>query len=244
MSAFKKMALVSPDELDRLRQKKVQSYNPTLRTLAFLDEEMDDILNRNDLTVDDKLRLFQTAQTRFKALSSTEPAKILAPQTLQPAPAPPAPAPAQPSIADEPGPSISERTFINHLDTKHRSKAKQLMEYLSTHPNAITSNQNNELVLNGETVAGSNFSDLFSNLYTYNSNSNRRGENDLLKTLNSLNAPTDLLTSTKIKTKLHSLRIPDPPFQSVANTSSSSQTGSGRVRPPGKRPRILRLYRI
>ena len=46
MSAFKKMSLVAAEELDRLKQKQLTSYNPELRSMVFLKDEMDRILTR------------------------------------------------------------------------------------------------------------------------------------------------------------------------------------------------------
>ena len=67
MATFKKMTLVSEEELDRLKQKQI-SYNPEVRVLAFLKDEMDQILSRNDLGIEEKLKLFQAAQGRFSTL--------------------------------------------------------------------------------------------------------------------------------------------------------------------------------
>jgi len=68
MTSFKKMALISNDELDRLKQKQLSSYNPELRSMAFLKDEMDQLLLRTDLSAEEKLKLFQSAQHRFDSL--------------------------------------------------------------------------------------------------------------------------------------------------------------------------------
>ena len=71
MSSFKKMSLVAQEELDRLKQKQLTSYQPELRSMVFLKDEMDTILNRSDLPADEKLKLFQVAQNRFASIKST-----------------------------------------------------------------------------------------------------------------------------------------------------------------------------
>ena len=45
MSAFHKLQLVSEEELNRLRQKQIAQYNPELRTAAFLQSAIDELMS-------------------------------------------------------------------------------------------------------------------------------------------------------------------------------------------------------
>ena len=68
MSSFKKLQLLSEEEVNRLKQKQISQYDPQLRAAAFLQTELDDLLSNKDLDSQQKMTLFQMAQQRFASL--------------------------------------------------------------------------------------------------------------------------------------------------------------------------------
>ena len=54
--------------MERLKQKDLRQYNPKLRAMVLLDNEMSNILNSPSLTSEEKMRIFNRAQTRFLSL--------------------------------------------------------------------------------------------------------------------------------------------------------------------------------
>ena len=64
-SLFKRLKLIDEDEIQRLVEKHLRDYDPTLKGLAQIHREMDTNLTRPDLEPEEKLTLFQNSQQRF-----------------------------------------------------------------------------------------------------------------------------------------------------------------------------------
>lgn len=71
---YRKMKLVDEAELERLIEKRIKQYDPTTRAMSKLQIEMANIVDRPDITPEEKLTLFKTANQRFQHLHS--PAQI------------------------------------------------------------------------------------------------------------------------------------------------------------------------
>ena len=114
----------------------------------------------------------------------------------------------------------------------------------------INRNEQNEIVLEGVLIAGSNFSDLVGSLYRRKAQMNLKGETDFIRALRNLNSSPDEISTHESKTLLTNSEFADAP--------SSPQHGEGRIKkkavhvkshistsrklapPPGKR---LRVYK-
>lgn len=100
MSApFKKLKLVSEEELLRLQERQLKQYDPNLRVLAKAHSQITDLLNpRQDstLTANERLRLLDMLRNRFREIKnvtmSAAPAKV---STMIPTPEKPQPEPAE-----------------------------------------------------------------------------------------------------------------------------------------------------
>ena len=68
MSAFKKLRLMDNEEYERLRQKQVSSYNPELRSIAHIQDEMRDVLSSSTMNPDEKMRIFQSLFVKSKEI--------------------------------------------------------------------------------------------------------------------------------------------------------------------------------
>lgn len=247
MTSFEKFNLIPKDEFDRLRQHDLRTYDPKLRVLACLDQEMTEILNRTDISPEEKMTNYQQAQHRFMALFKTiSPAMLAAaqePESGQSAVvAGAAAAPAAAAAAAAPneddeffnaqtssGPSM--HSFVKHLNLppNREPKAFNLMENIQKHPSLIAFDSNDQLVLNNRPIVGSKFSELFRELYVHSKSHNIHGLEPFMRALHALHISPTAISNTS----LHSYLTPTPP----------SQIGKGR-RPPGKVSNILRLYRI
>ena len=133
-------------------------------------------------------------------------------------------------------------------------KYKQLITKLSRFPHLINRNEDNEIILKGEVIEGSNFSDLIGSLYRRNSKMNLKGEQDLINLLGGMRISPEEISSRESKDLLSNVEFKDAP-------TSPLREGKGRIKkrksvplklpishtkklgpPPGKRPRILRVY--
>ncbi len=65
------MKLVEENELLRLKDKQIRDNNPQIRSMAFTQSEIDDILMDNKLSAEEKLLLINVAEKRYKGIKST-----------------------------------------------------------------------------------------------------------------------------------------------------------------------------
>ena len=157
------------------------------------------------------------------------------------------------AIATEPSvvwPTKQEMGITRNLETKY----KQLTAKLSKYPHLINRNEQNEILLKGVPIAGSNFSDLISSLYRRNTKLNLKGEQDFINHLGSMGISPDEISTKESKALLSNAEFMEVP-------TSPLKVGTGRIKkrksvhfkspissnkklcpPPGKRPRILRVY--
>ena len=59
---FKKQKLVEEHELEQVIEKQIRQYDPRIGSMAVLQKEMEDMLNRSDFAPEEKLGLFKSAQ--------------------------------------------------------------------------------------------------------------------------------------------------------------------------------------
>ena len=86
MSRFIKRVLIDQAELDRLRARQLREYSPEIQTMARLEDQIINILGREDLTADEKLSMISSRDSRFSKLrgqTQTLPA-ITAPSQAKP----------------------------------------------------------------------------------------------------------------------------------------------------------------
>jgi len=242
MTSFKKMSLIANEELERLKQKQLSSYNPELRSMVFLKDEMDQLLLRTDLPVEEKLKLFQTAQHLFDSLK---------PQVqLTPAASTPSVVrtedqeeeraddvePERPLMGPSAQPASAFARAVTKLPKTMQSKGNQLVEFLDEHEGIITATPKGELAIRGESIPGTNFSDLFRHLFIHRKQT-PPGLEHFVSALRELNVPRSTLSNRKV------IDLLDPEEFHDASNLSTSETQTGKGIPPGKRPRILYLYK-
>ena len=131
-------------------------------------------------------------------------------------------------------------------------KYKKMTTKLSGYPHLINRNERNEIILNGERIPDSNFSDLIGSLYRRKAQMNLKGEGDFIRMLRELNISPAEISTQESKELLSPSEFQDAPSSPQHGTgrntkksvpfkspiSSSKKLGP----PPGKRPRILRVY--
>ena len=67
---FKKLKLIDEQEIQRLVEKQLKEYDPVLRTLGKLQREMDSVLDRDDLSAEDKQGLYQANLGKFLSMKN------------------------------------------------------------------------------------------------------------------------------------------------------------------------------
>ncbi len=257
MTSFEKFRLVPNEQFNRLRQHDLRSYDPKLRALVTLDQEMTAVLNRTDISPEEKMTIYQQAQHRFMSLFKTiattlqsevpaaapgqldqdDDEEVLAAPSAAAAPAR-VPAAAAAAVADEfvtaptAGPSVHSFVKQLKLPSNREPKAFSLMEFIQKHPSLVNFDSHDRLVLNHKPIEGTKFSDLFRELYIHSHSHNIHGLEPFMHALRSLNISPNAISNSNLLDYLKS-------------AAPSSQSGKGhRHNPPGKVSKILRLYRL
>ena len=99
-------------------------------------------------------------------------------------------------------------------------KYQKITSKLSLYPHLINRNEQNEIVLEGVPIAGSNFSDLVGSLYRRKAQMNLKGETDFIRALRNLNISPDEISTHESKTLLTNSEFADAPSSPPAWRSS------------------------
>ena len=251
------MVLMEEAEVERLRQKQLKEFDPTLSAMVRAQAEIDKVLNSNNLTDEDKLRLLHNAQQNFKKLKST----IGPITTIDTTPIIES-APEAASAEEDVAKSLPKADFIS------------IQKLINTHPKILKANAKDELVFKNRTIRGTSVSQMLDSLLT-GKNISQPGFAQFLQGLNLIKGssthstvtlkaapPRPIEASTPNKLDLSNatsqlpvnsvlndtkiLPLPSPTHaKSIRNIRKSiAMKGKGNnSAPPGKRPRILLLYR-
>ena len=218
MTSFRKMQLVTDEEINRLRQKQIAQYDPELRAAAFLQSEMDQLLTDKGMDSDQRLRLLQMAQQRFAAIrgkqqlekptlggisskmSEDQPEDVAQAQAAPPIPAQVA-APAGRRLAQRaPDLPMEQRYLLDLLPKNAKEKAKMLMYHLRRVNANFDVDAQGQLVVQGQPLVGSNFQDLLLSLYTRRKDHNPPRLQDFIAALKNVNVPRSLISNVHLLT--------------------------------------------
>ena len=259
MSSFRKLQLVSEEEINRLKQKQLSQYDPQLRAAAFLQSEIDDILTNKDMDVQRKTTLFQTAQQRFASLLGKN---VMANQSMggirtqmehdeEAAPAaralPAAPHRVLP-VAQEPTEEddVQIGQLLGTVPKSQKERAQALLNFLESKKADLTYDNMGQLVIKGQPVIGSNYQDLILSLYTYRKTFYPHGLDVFVNALRQLNVPRGIIKNTKLlvsKPPASSSTEDDNPLDLFFGTSDHPPPSKKRThRPPGSTPQVLSVY--
>ena len=157
-------------------------------------------------------------------------------------------------------PSMEELKITN----TYRNKFEKISDEIRKQPHKINVAHTGEIILNGKVIPNSSFNNLIRGLFIRNKDSNNQGDEAFIKFLNDINISPELISHRVPKNIYHSLLTPnitgtDPPeeyssFFEEGKEQEEEHVGNGKRSksknyslkihpPPGKRPRILWLYR-
>ena len=260
MSSFRKLQLVSEEEINRLKQKQLSQYDPQLRAAAFLQSEIDDILTNKDMEAQRKATLFQTAQQRFASLlgknvMATQPLGGIRTQMEHDEEAAPAarglPAVPHQVVPVLQAPAEEDDVQIEHLlgtvPPSQKERAQRLLDFLETKKADLTYDNMGQLVIKGQPVIGSNYQDLILSLYTGKKAFYPPGLDDFITALRQVNVPLGII-------KNHHLLAANP-FSISSSKAAADPLGSffdapahsplrkkAAHRPPGSSPKVHYVY--
>ena len=249
---YKGMTLVEEAELERLRQRQIKEYNPTLRSLGQIQEQIEKLFDDPELSDEGKCKILSHLQKRFSVnlahyknstngVGQAPEAKSLQIEVksqidpIQNVDSEGENEGEEEDVDEKPlGPLIPTLEDAN-IPSHFANKFVRFQEFLKDHKNDISSNDKKEIVLDGEAIAYSSFPDLVRSLYVRNQDMNLIGTQQFHKKLYELNARSDMFSNRETLNALTHL-------DKKSNKHPHSQTGFGGC-PPGKRPRFLHVFR-
>jgi hypothetical protein len=249
---MKKMTLVEKAVLDRLREKQITAAiaTPELSTMVKIQAQIEDILQNAQMSNEEKLSMLRRAEEKYdKIKESLHPAALQTATTTRTAP----PAATSEAAVGTDAPSTVEAGYGPEAESIYKDitfapsiqpKFGKFQEFLAKHPNLIKKNAKDEILIKNKRIPDSNFTHLMRHLYHPQEGQNLTGLPHLIHALKSVDLPQDLISNKSIREnwsgESRALALPSPSSHAPP-PKEKSQTGQGK--PPGKRPRVLRLYR-
>jgi len=239
-----------------------------LSALARTEKEIDDLLSDPSVSSEQKLLTYTKLAEKFDKLRpnsgtaprTTTPTAIVLPPALptpinlveEPAAVviniPEADLHVAPAVAvqDEkkeealdvlPAAELVKKDVIN-LPKQYLTKYSKLKLLIDQNPNIISSSPTGELIIHGNLLVNSSYSDLIRESYVPNKNHNLLGQNFFLNALREIHVDPALLSNSTIINHFTKL---NPTNNSLKRAEQTLQFGKGQ--PPGKRPCSIMLYR-
>ena len=266
---YKTMTLIEEGELERLRQRQIKDYNPSLKSLVFVQEQIERLFNDSELDDENKHKILCYLQNKFGNLYKNFKNGPGAPTNVPPVVVPPVIAaedgdpipPADPHVppGDEPNIDQQEQSddegqedpereekdekFADALNSgefalqvnlpaQYQKKFELFQTFLNLHKNEIHANAGGEIVIDGIVIPNTSFTDLLRSFYIRSNSMNFIGLPNLLAKLKALKVDPEYFSNKDAKNALK-----------ILQKSSQSGRGNSFLPPPGKKPRILRVFR-
>ena len=137
------MVLIPEEALQRYEQRQRLETSPLMGTTMQKDTQISDILQRDDVTDDEKQKLFNTYFESYLELRRQKETPVMKEERR-----------AEPQLSDD---AVAESIPITM-----RSRATALLSRLKAKPDVVTWDKTGQVKIDGETIPGSNISDLVS----------------------------------------------------------------------------------
>ena len=207
---IRRMRLIADDELDRMRERQLASYDPTLRMANRTDQEMRETIDDESKPIEVRIELLRAQEERLRsllAMAKQVPTLTTTTKAATRVEAPgvaPAAAPANATIEPAELEALVDRS-MRSVTVKSRGKARAaLSELFRTRSDVVSVDKNMRLVLKGEPVEGSNMTDLVQAMYVPTLKHMPAHGEEFVNALRSINFPVSLVTNTTFKKHLAS----------------------------------------
>ena len=170
------MVLVPEEAIQRYEQRQRLETSPLMGTMMHKDTQISDILQRDDVPDDEKQKLFNAYFERFLELRR---------QKETPTPVKKEEQRAEPQLSDD--------DVVESIPKTMRPRATALLSRLKAKPDVITWDKTGQVKIEGETIPGSNISDLVGDAMRSRKDFNPTGAKKFFQALSKLNVPKDLV---------------------------------------------------
>ncbi|KAF0138706.1 MAG: hypothetical protein FD143_3619 [Ignavibacteria bacterium] len=213
---YKTMTLIEEGELERLRQRQIKDYNPALKSLGFVQDQIEKLFNDSELDDESKHKIlcylqnkFGTLYKNFKNGPANMPPVVMIPPVVaaedqdelpvDDQPPPPGQMDVNEQLEDvnEEIKEENEEKFDDalnsgefalqvNLPSQYQKKFELFQTFLAQHKKEIHSNAAGELVLDNNIIPNSSLADLLRSFYVRSHSMNLIGLPDFLTKLKSL----------------------------------------------------------
>lgn len=210
MNYAKKMVLVPEHTLERLQKRQNVSTPPLTARLNGLDHDIQDVLDDNQLTKDEKVRQYSQALQNYLTYYNQRkdqpinvkiqpPKKKSNEDTAQEA--------QSEQESTEPLPPSIEREIIQALPRTLKDRGKMLLEKIKENPDVMKWDERGQLVFEGKPLKGSHIIDLIKDsLRTSKKSTPPLGYDWFTRGLAKMNAPDHLVVNKQRKSTLRNLK--------------------------------------
>lgn len=236
---FTKKLVLMPQDAARVLN--VATKNKTHSRLNQIDEEMKSTLDREDLSLYEKVELYNQILQRYldtEKKAQAEPIHFKLSQTSEETDSKHTKVNASPLIGNE-NPSAMPEQFLKNFPKSIKSKANLLLERLndhrqSKHETVIDWNTKGELLYDGKLIKGSNITDLFLDVLQTRKDFNPLGWQEFIHGLTKLNFPEAHVRNVKRRDVMHQIKkkgaltddvklLPTPPREVGTNAGGDKR---------------------
>ena len=232
MEHVKRLVLVSEHMADTPKKALVP---PLTAQVNQLDSEMNSLLKRQDMTQDEKVKLYDQTLQRYLTYYDKRMQKPVRVSMVHPEPVETEEIEKELPEESEP-PGEIENDILESVPTTMKSRALQLVNKLKANKDIVGWNDHGQMVFEGRTIPGTNVIDLINDTLRQRKNFNPAGWQLFAKALGRLNVPEGIIRNEErlnmVKTYRNKPSSPDIPL-----TSSQLPMVTRRVKTKTKRAR-------
>ena len=257
MNSYQRMQLIGNEELARLRDRQLISYEPNLRAAAQTNEIIRTLVDDETLPAEERLALLHAQKLRIRKQMAAAKEAAGGPAVVASAAAAPAaaaPAAAVPvAVADVIRNATIERSVATVARNK-REQARAMLNSLKDNPN-VSFDDDMHVTIDGDPIEGSNLADIMHAMYNTYQTTLPAHTRDFAQALGSIHFPSTHIVNPNIKALITTSHPLGSPTHSSALTPGRIHHGKGRVlaapakfikRKPPRKPRaatVMRLYK-
>lgn len=203
------MNLVDSKMLEQMRI----PVNPLHRTLNTLDSDMQSILQRRDMSDEEKVQAYNQILQRYLEYQKTD---------LKPSQ----------TFIDTHKPKIDvEGEVIRTVPKTMRSKAANLLERIKENPDTSW-NERGEFVYRGQPVVGSNIVDLVNDMLRFRKTFNPHGRYDFARALRHSHVPQELVGNDRVWNWMHRQSASSDAFSTADEDFNDDDRGRSVLKTP------------
>jgi hypothetical protein len=190
MEHVKRLVLVPELAEHMVEQRKKPLTAPLTTQVNEIDSDMQDIIHREDIPIDEKAKLYDQNLQRYLTFYDKRMNKPLRVNVIQPPPG--EPQGEQPTEETEASDEI-ETDIMDSVPATMKSSARQLIKKLKSNKDLIGWNEQGQMVFKGRSVPTTNIVDLVNDSLRQRKNFNPSGWELFSKVLGHLNVPEGIV---------------------------------------------------